>query len=79
MATYTNKNFRLNNESDVEVLEFLKNQPTMKQTETFKLGIEILIELFGNENITSIHKEIKKYGLLNVLDSSLDKARKKTF
>jgi hypothetical protein len=74
-SEYVNKNFRLSKIYDQEVLGFLNKQPSMKQTESFRLGIEVLSILFGDIDITNVHKEIKRIGLVNVLEKRLQELK----
>lgn len=66
---YYDRNFKLSMVHDKSIVDFMKAQS--KLTPALKLGMEVLIMLFGKGDLEDKYSDIKKYGLINILDKRL--------
>lgn len=66
--------FTANVADDKDVVDFLKLQS--KKTKMFRLAINILVLLFGKQDLIGVFNEVEKYGLINVLEKRLTDLKK---
>jgi hypothetical protein len=66
------ENFELdsNDLNDKLIIDFLKRQ-MKKKIRAFRLGMSILILLFGKDDLAHAYRDIEKYGLINILEKRL--------
>jgi len=66
----------LSKENDKDIIDFLKVQS--KIIKTSRIMINIMIMLFGKQDISNVYNEIEKYGLINVLNKRMSNLKQKS-